>query len=190
MTERQKQIVRVAVKLIAARGIQNFTIKNVATEIGITEPALYRHFENKLAILKAVVNSFRKLMQPAFSKLDERDNCYSKIKKFILEHFHILTNNPDFARVIFSEANFQNEEILIASITKMMKEARRSLEAVVISGQDNNEIRKDISSITIVRIIIGSMRFLITQWNLSGSVFDLENEGTKLIEDIGKIIKK
>lgn len=190
MTPRQTEIVQVAVKLVADKGIQNLTIKNLATEIGISEPALYRHFENKLAILKAVIDAFENLMQPALNKLKERSVANKKIELFIREHFNILSNNPYFAKVIFSESNFQNQPALISAVTQMMNSSRQKLEAIILEGQQNNQIRTDISSTNFARIIIGSMRFLITQWNLSGELFNLENEGRKLIEEIGILLKK
>ncbi len=64
-TERQQQIVETAIKLIADKGIQNLTTKNLAEEIGISEPAIYRHFSNKLEILKAVITNFQIKMKPA-----------------------------------------------------------------------------------------------------------------------------
>ncbi len=53
LSERQIQIRDEATKLIASKGIQGFTIKNLSKAIGISEPGLYRHFESKVDILSA-----------------------------------------------------------------------------------------------------------------------------------------
>jgi AcrR family transcriptional regulator len=187
-TERQQQIVEIAIKLIADKGIQNLTTKNIAFEIGISEPALYRHFSSKLEILKAVITYFQIKMQPASEKLKECLNSLSKIESFMLEHLKIIRLNSDFAKVIFSEANFQNEESLIIKMNNMMNQSHKILETIVQSGQKKAEIRSDISSLSIVRMIIGSMRFLVTQWSMSGMIFSLETEGKQFCEDLKKII--
>lgn len=187
-TERQQQIVETAIKLIADKGIQNLTTKNLAKEIGISEPALYRHFSNKLEILKAVIINFQIKMQPALEKLKKSLNSLNKIENFILEHLKIINKNPDFAKVIFSEANFQNEENLILKMNDMMNKSHKVLETIVQSGQKKGEIRSDISSLSLVRMIIGSMRLLVTQWSMSGMIFNLETEGKQLCTDIKKII--
>jgi len=187
-SDRQKQIVEVAVKLIAEHGIQYLTIKHIAAEIGVSEPALYRHFDSKLDILKAMIDSFQLLMQPAFEKQKTKKNSLDKIEAFMLEHFRIFNLNNDFAKVIFSESNFRNEEVLMTSLNKMMNNSRRMLEDIIISGQRKNDIRSDVSSISLSRLLIGSMRFLVTQWSLSGMIFDLENEARQLCEDIKKLI--
>ena len=46
-TERQQEIIDVALKLINNRGIQGLTMKNLSREIGVSEPAIYRHFETQ-----------------------------------------------------------------------------------------------------------------------------------------------
>ncbi len=187
-TERQQQIVETAIKIIANKGIQNLTTKNIAAEIGISEPAIYRHFSSKLEILKAVITNFQIKMQPASEKLKEFLNSISKIESFILEHLKIINLNPDFAKVIFSEANFQNEENLILKMNNMMNQSHKILETIVQSGQKKDEIRSDINSLSIVRMIIGSMRLLVTQWSMSGMIFNLETEGKQLCDDFKKLI--
>ncbi len=189
-SERQQQIVETAIKIIAHKGIQNLTIKNIANDIGISEPALYRHFGSKLEILKGVIEYFKIKMKPALEKLEESTNSLNKIECFISEHLKIISLNPDFAKVIFSEANFQNEENLILKMNNMMNQSHKILETIVQYGQKKDEIRSDINSLTIVRIIIGSMRLLVTQWSMSGMIFNLETEGKQLCDDIKKLMRE
>ncbi|MBC8186189.1 TetR/AcrR family transcriptional regulator [candidate division KSB1 bacterium] len=187
-TKRQQQIIEAAIKIIAVNGIQNLTIKTLANKVGVTEPALYRHFDNKLEILKAIISYFQNKMKPAVEKLNRSAKALDKIEKFILEHLRIINSNPDFAKVIFSEANFQNEETLILKVNNMMKKSHKILETVVQKGQNNGEIRNDISSLSIVRMIIGSLRLLVTQWSMSDMIFNLQSEGEQLCGDLKKII--
>ena len=187
-TKRQQQIIEAAIKIIAVNGIQNLTIKTLANKVGVTEPALYRHFDNKLEILKAIISYFQNKMKPAIEKLNRSAKALDKIEKFILEHLRIINSNPDFAKVIFSEANFQNEETLILKVNNMMKKSHKILETVVQKGQNNGEIRNDISSLSIVRMIIGSLRLLVTQWSMSDMIFNLQSEGEQLCDDLKKII--
>lgn len=46
-TERQQEIIDVALKLINNKGIQGLTMKYRSRDIGISEPAIYRHFETQ-----------------------------------------------------------------------------------------------------------------------------------------------
>ena len=59
MSDRQKEIIDVSLELIAEKGIQGLTIKNLAKKIGFSESATYRHYENKTQILIAVLDFFK-----------------------------------------------------------------------------------------------------------------------------------
>ncbi|WP_213574064.1 TetR/AcrR family transcriptional regulator [Rhodococcus sp. USK13] len=53
---RQRQIVRGAASLFRRRGYQQVSLKELATEVGITAPALYKHFSGKSEILHAALS--------------------------------------------------------------------------------------------------------------------------------------
>ena len=187
-TERQMQIIETAVKLIADEGIQNLTIKNLAKEIGISEPALYRHFANKLQILKNILNYFHFKMEPAINELIKDKIIIDNIINFIKIQLKIFATNPHFAKVIFAEANFQNDETLKNTILKMMNKTQSLLNNKISIAQQSGEITERITSTNLTRFIIGSIRFMVTQWSMSDMVFDIENEGSLLCEDIRKIL--
>jgi len=189
-SNRQQQIIESAIKIIANNGIQKLTTKKLAEEIGISEPALYRHFNNKLSIMKAIIKYFQIKMQPAIIELNSEIDSIQKIKNFFYEHLRIMNCNPQFAKVIFSEANFRYDEDLISKMNNMMTRSQNLLESTIQTGQQSNEIISDITPLTLSRLIIGPLRLLITQWSMSGMIFDLEAEGRQLCEDILKLIVK
>ncbi len=47
LTERQKDIIMAGIAIIANQGYEKLTTKNLATKMGVTEAALYRHFKSK-----------------------------------------------------------------------------------------------------------------------------------------------
>ncbi|MFB4280355.1 TetR/AcrR family transcriptional regulator [Nonomuraea sp. MTCD27] len=53
--DRQEAIALVAAELFCARGFHNVAIEDIAQEVGITGPAIYRHFPTKQAVLAAAV---------------------------------------------------------------------------------------------------------------------------------------
>jgi len=47
----REKIERAAIRLIAARGMDGISMRDIAGEVGVTEAALYRHFTNKDALV-------------------------------------------------------------------------------------------------------------------------------------------
>ena len=58
-TKRQNEIIQTSIKLISDKGIQNFTTKSLASLLGISEPAIYRHFSSKREILLSILQQIK-----------------------------------------------------------------------------------------------------------------------------------
>jgi len=57
---RKEQILQFATEAFSRDGYDRVTVKQLADKCGITEPAVYRHFESKDAIYVAVLESLPK----------------------------------------------------------------------------------------------------------------------------------
>jgi len=189
-TQRQKEIIEKSIKIIAQKGIQKLTTKNLAIEMGLSEAALYRHFPGKLEILKAVLNSFELISQNVLEKIPEDVSPLEKIGIFLNDRYYRFSQNKEMAKVLFSEEVFQNEPELATMSWGIMHTHKESLQQFISEGQTQGTIRNDISTISLFRIIIGSMRLLVTQWSLSGYQLNLEDEGSKLWNEIKLLLIK
>ncbi len=187
MTNRKTEITEAAIELIANKGIQGCTIKNLANKVGLSEAALYRHFKNKQAIFQGVIDSFSKLDSPC---LEGNESSLVKIKNFLNDRFFRFAQNPLLAKVVLSEAIFQNDPVISKSVMIAMHKHRNILGKVIDEGQRANEIRADIGTQEIFRIIAGSMRITVTQWQLTNFLFNLENEGKKITAALLIMLKK
>ena len=65
---------------------------------------------------------------------------------------------------------------------------KSEMHKIISAGQSNGEIRADIDSLSLFRIIFGPMRLLIKQWGLSGCGFNLIEEGKKLWKAENKML--
>ena len=63
--ERKQEIVQAVLALISKLGIHGVTMGRIADKVGITEAALYRHFDSKLGIIGATIDAaFDDLLAP------------------------------------------------------------------------------------------------------------------------------
>ena len=63
------------------------------------------------------------------------------------------------------------------------------MQGIIQQAQENDEINTAVTAKNLTRMIIGSMRFMIIQWSMSGMIFDIEAEGKLLCEDLKKIMR-
>ena len=68
MSTRKADIIAAALGCISAEGIQATTMKKIAKVVGITEPALYRHYASKEEILSALVDRLAERRKAIFAE--------------------------------------------------------------------------------------------------------------------------
>ncbi|HRA60412.1 MAG TPA: TetR/AcrR family transcriptional regulator [Bacteroidia bacterium] len=190
-TDRQAEIILVALELINTKGIQGLTIKNISKEIGISEPAIYRHFASKSDILLGVLGNFKE-MAIMLSEIVENYNAEAteKLDFLFSRMLDLFTQTPSMVSVIFSEEIFKNNEILKSRIIEIVALHALTIEKIISKGQSENNIRTDIDAKNLALIAMGSFRLLIKKWDLNNHNFNLLEEGQNLLEILNKILSK
>ena len=189
MTERQEQIILTAIALIAREGYKNLTIKKLASELNLSEAALYRHFVNKEDLLLSIMHYFEDISRNVLQELQKTKlNPLEKVHFFIMNRYELFTSNPDLAQVMFSDELFYYDPVFFKQFQKISSNHREVLLNFIEEAQKEGFIQSGVNSERIFTILIGSMRFLITQWNLSGRKFDLGKEGDSLFQTIKNLI--
>jgi len=189
-TERQTQIIEKSIELIADKGIQGFTIKNLSKSIGISEPAIYRHFESKTAILINILNNFKEMGEMMSLIIDNEDTAMEKIEFLFSKMLDIFTGQPAIVSVIFSEEIFKNEKILKEKIIEIHNMHQCNIEKIVSIGQAEKNVRTDIDKTTLALILMGSLRLLVKRWDLNHHNFNLREEGKELLNSFKLIIEQ
>ncbi len=190
ITERQQEIINVSLELIAESGIQSLTIKNLAKKIGFAESAIYRHYENKIKILLAILDFFKQNTEHFFTnQLNSNDNALDKIDNLFQNHFKKFAASPSLVTVIFSEEIFRNEVELTEKVKGIMNNNITILKTIIETGQSKGEIRDDINASHLSVVIMGSLRMFVKQWHMSDYHFNLTEKGLEFINSIKILLK-
>ncbi len=84
--ERRRQIIRVASRLLAERGVDHVRMPEVAEAAGVTRAVVYRFFPSRQALLAAVLEDFRDELEKRFEArkaLLRGGNLDSTIRGFV-----------------------------------------------------------------------------------------------------------
>ncbi|MFA6360385.1 MAG: TetR family transcriptional regulator [Dysgonamonadaceae bacterium] len=187
LSKRQKEIIEASLELIAERGIQGLTIKNLSKKIGLVESAIYRHYESKTHILIAILDSTSGQTTPNGAAKVESVTNYFEQK--IRNRFNTFTANPALASVIFAEDLFQNEVLLVEKTKAKVEKSISEMAAMIKVGQQKKEIRNDIDSEQLAIMINGSVRMLVKQWRMADYSFNLIQKGDELINSMKILLK-
>ncbi len=189
LSKRQKQIIDISIHIISERGLQDLTMKNLSHELGISEPAIYRHFESKQKIIIAVLESFKHQNRLIETPLPiDGEQSFLHLTKYIEMIIKRLKDNPALSAVIFSEDIFQNQTELSDLVKNIMNSTILFFMNLIDKGQQDGSIRSDIEKDDLSVIVMGSLRQIVTVWRLSGFSIDLIESGNKLNRTLGVLI--
>lgn len=190
-TDRQIEIIEAATRRIDQYGIQNLTIKNLAADIKVTEPALYRHFKSKNDILMSLLNYFIARMEDRISSLSvnhQKTPSENLIDLFNFQ-FKTFTERPAVVSVIFAENIFHFDEGLSIKVAQILDLMQGYVEQNIVNGQSKGDFNAEIPSLTLATILLGGIRLTVLKWKLSGNKTDLIKDGRAVVNGVLKMIK-
>ena len=191
-TDRQVEIMEAATIRISKFGIQNLTIKTLAEDIGLSEPALYRHFKSKNEILWSLLEYFKSEMSNRIQSLPFKpsDSESDKLRAIFNSQLKTFVNKPAIVSVIFAESIFHYEENLSLKVVEIMDMMQDVVKANIKKGQELEQYNKLISASTLTTILMGGIRMTVLKWKLSGHKSNLVKEGKAVLDGILKMIEK
>jgi AcrR family transcriptional regulator len=184
---RQKEIMNASIKLIAEKGIQGLTIKNLAKKIGVVESAIYRHYETKTQILIGLLDTVKGRSTPENSQTEI--NAIAMIRQKFQHHFRAFASFPALASVVFSEELFQNDGSLVGKVKEMMQKSIAETATIIEKGQNQGEIRADIDAELFAIIVMGTIRMSVKHWKMRDYSFDLIKKGDEFIRSIELLLR-
>jgi AcrR family transcriptional regulator len=162
--ERQEQIVQAALELINDSGVAGLSIAGIAQKVGIVPSALYRHFRNKEAVLEAVLGLIRQRLLDNVAHVRElTDVPLDQLRLLVMRHAALLNENRAIPSVVFSEAVYTGDPEQKAKIAGIITGYLAEIQAIIVSGQQDGSIRKDLSPATAAVLFMG---MILPAWPL------------------------
>ncbi len=191
-THRQIEIMEAATNRISKFGIQNLTIKTLAEDIGLSEPALYRHFKSKNEILWSLLEYFKTEMKNRIQSISFKtsDSEADKLRAIFNSQLQTFVSKPAIVSVIFAESIFHYEENLSNKVAEIMDMMQDFVKGNIKRGQELKQYNNFIGASILTTIIIGGMRMTVLKWKLSNHKSNLVKDGKAVLEGILKMIEK
>lgn len=102
---RKRQIVETVLELVAAKGTEAVSFQLVANTIGVTQPAVFRHFPTKEAMWLAVMDWLEERLLAIYTAVEEDPDRPSLVVlgRMFLGHVSLIERCPALAKLVFSD---------------------------------------------------------------------------------------
>ncbi len=131
-TPRQEEILDRTFELVREAGLANLTMKKVADRVGFTEPALYRHFPNKQALILGLLGRLESLLMPAIEAAVTREDLppAERLERIVTHHLGLILKTDGLPFLILAEASATGDEVVIARMRSIVLRLRGAMDRV------------------------------------------------------------
>ncbi|MCW8842357.1 MAG: TetR/AcrR family transcriptional regulator [Rhodobacteraceae bacterium] len=181
--DRKCEIVETVLLLLASLPIEDLTTERIASEVGISQAAIFRHFPTKNALWLAVITSIEARAEAAWANaLSADDAPLDRIRNLIHAQLALIAATPAIPKLIFTVGRLTREsdihEVHVRIMTRLRTMLLQEAIRLSIAAAPNTPIRRQ----DIADLFLGLVQGLVLRWQMTGRGFDLCKEGTRLVE--------
>lgn len=181
--ERKTEIVAAMLRLADELGPDRLTTQSVADAVGLTQPAIFRHFSTKQDLWLAVAVMISDHLRTAWADaLKTSNDPGTRIEALILAQLHQIEIMPAIPSILFSrELQVENDD-LRKSVLALMTELLVLLASELTRGQTAGVFRTDLPAKDAALLLVSLVQGLAIRWTLGQHGFALVPEGRRLLE--------
>ena len=171
--QRQAGLVAAALALAAQRSPADVTTADLAQAVGITQGAVFRHFESKAAIWLAVMDAVHDDLLArlrAAAAATAQAQPLAALRAVFMAHVDFVVEQPGVPRVIFQELQHPEDTPLKARVRRLMQDYRSLITGLLQQAQAARQLAPGTDLQAAAVLFIGSVQGLVMQSLLSGQV--------------------
>ena len=178
-SERKLEIVDATIALAGEMGPDRLTTEHLARQIGISQPAIFRHFPTKGDIWEAVAHRIAQLMARNMgSRVDQQASPHHRLKAMVITHLEFINATPAVPAILFSSELHNENEKLRAFFAGLMDARQIKLARLIREAGYSSKPHPNDAAL----LVLGLIQGLAMRWSLNARQFDLVGEGERLLE--------
>ncbi len=188
---RQEQILDTTLEIIAEKGLSGVNTSEIAQRIGIVPSALYRHFENKDALIDALLDRTHSILFENVRKISMESSGASKnLRSLFLLHIEFIRKNPGIPKLVFSDAAVFGSPERKKKVIFIVRNYMNKLKEIAEKGIREGDLMNDISSEAVAFSMVSFAQHVGLISNLSDGKIDMSNLAELAWSYIERAIRK
>ena len=167
--ERREQIVEAALDLLADTSLEDLTTRQIARHIGVSQPALFRHFRTRDGILEAVVDRMRERLSAAVVELfGEAPSPLERARGLVRILFEHAQRHPGLVRLVLAEAVSDERASYGASLDHLVSMQRAFFVTLVRKAKEHGEIATSVDPDVAATLALALLQGTLLGWMRGG----------------------
>ncbi|MCF6287513.1 MAG: TetR family transcriptional regulator [Candidatus Hydrogenedentes bacterium] len=181
--ERRAVTVETVIELAGEKNPNEITTAAIAERMGLTQGAIFRHFPNKDAILKAVMEWVaERLMSRIEKAIAGEASPLVALERMFLAHVDFVSEHPGIPRILFGELQRAEETAPKRVVKTLIRHYGARIRELLEEGKTCGELRADLDVEASATLFIGTIQGLVMQSLLAGDVGRLRRHAPSVFE--------
>lgn len=181
--DRKAQILQAALEIAFEAGPDRLTTGMIADRLGLTQPAIYKHFRNKEDIWQCVADRLCNLIAANIARNQEAalapEDC---LRRLVLDHLQLVRDHPALPQIMVMR---DPSEALSASVSQIRASISGFWNVLVENirhSQSTGRFRAEIDAEDVATLILGIMQGLILRLLVTRDPEILLKDGERLLD--------
>ncbi|MBL1241400.1 MAG: TetR/AcrR family transcriptional regulator [OCS116 cluster bacterium] len=189
--ERRTVTIDAVVDLAAKQNPSNITTAAIAKHMNLTQGALFRHFSNKEAIWKSVMEWVSKRLLSRVEKAAvNAANPLAALEAVFMTHIDFIVAHPGVPRMLFGELQRAETTPAKEIVHLTLKKYGLLIADLIEEGKAQNLVAISIDANAASVMFIGSIQGLVMQSMLSGDINLIEAKAAGIFKLFKQSIEK
>lgn len=180
---RRLEILQATLRLAGGVGPDRLTTETVARDVGLTQPAVFRHFATKQDLWDAVADYIGKTMEAGWAEATGRRGAAEhRLRSLVATQLRLIQSTPAIPAILFSRELHSRNAALRKALFGLMRRFHGLVARAIAEARDATVFRDDLDPDDGAFLVIGLIQGLALRWSLSGRAFGLVEEGRRLLD--------
>ena len=182
--DRRRELAEAALAELADTPLSELTTRQVARRVGISQPALFRHFRSREALLLATAQQATAELEGRISELLGRPgDSRAQLARLAQGLAAYVTEQPGLPRLLFSAPSMASSA-LRTTLAQLSHAQQNLATALVLEGQGSGQIRPDLVAEDAGLLFFGMILGAVHAWRAlaPGARFNLGERIAALFE--------
>lgn len=184
--ERRDEVLEEGLKILHEEGHSSLTVGEIAKRIGVSEAAIYKHFDSKEEIIREMAEKVFSIDLVESEEL-EFNSPENLINTLLEGLFSKLEENPEATAILFHDELFSQYPEVERLFREHRMEKKTKLKGLVQMGQKSGLFDEDVDPEIFATMMAGSIRVTVLEWrdeNFSSSLTDKSEELAKHLSKV------
>jgi AcrR family transcriptional regulator len=179
--ERRAVTVEAVLQLAASQNPSDITTAAIAKQMNLTQGALFRHFANKDAIWKAVMEWVAdRLLRRIDRSADGIESPLAAMEAMFMSHAEFVAEHPGVPRMMFGELQRAEPTPAKRMVQTLIQRYGERLSRLIDKGKANGELSPELETEAAATLFIGTIQGLVMQSLLAGDVERIRRDAPRV----------